>query len=206
MSGKWPKFQKNPELDACCLSKFSLFFVIPTLLRGYRKRLEVDDLCEPLPEHISEAVTKRMTEAWEMENQQAAKANREPSMIRVIQRLYGKRFILFGINVLIENIFHLLQPIALGLLLRYFRHNSPLTKNEAYMAAIGVAVCSIMISFCHHPYFYQMLKFGLELKVGSCGMIMEKALRLSCGSLHKITVGHIINLLSTDVAKFEEVK
>lgn len=33
-----------------------------------------------------------------------------------------------------------------------------------------------------------------------------QGVRLSCGALHRTTVGHMINLLSNDVARFEMVR
>ncbi|VDN19400.1 unnamed protein product [Gongylonema pulchrum] len=202
MDGRFPKLRKNAEAAACCLSRYSFLFVMPTLVRGYQRQLEENDMYEPLPEQDSETATRRMTDcirslnsfskkkmsriirtyinvhcshrAWEKEKRLASKANRKPSMVKVVRRIFAKRFILTGILIFVENIFHLLQPVALGLLIRYFRYDSPLSKRDAYLAALGVGMTSIMIPIIHHPYFHCLLKFGLELKTACSGMIMEK--------------------------------
>ncbi|VDN03673.1 unnamed protein product [Thelazia callipaeda] len=179
MYGKFPVLRKNIESVACFLLRYSFLFITPTLMRGYREQLKHSDLFEPLPEHDSETATRQMTltnscRAWEKEKLMAAKANRKPSMVKVVRRLYAKRFSLLGVLIFIKNIFQLLQPVSLGLLIRYFRYDSPLSKRDAYLAATGVAITSIMIPVIHHPYFYSLLKLGMELKIASCGMVMEK--------------------------------
>uniref|UniRef100_A0A914VEE2 ABC transmembrane type-1 domain-containing protein n=1 Tax=Plectus sambesii TaxID=2011161 RepID=A0A914VEE2_9BILA len=43
----------------------------------------------------------------------------------------------------------------------------------------------------------------MRIKIGCGGMIMDKAVHLSSGALHKTTVGHIVNLMSNDLAKLD---
>uniref|UniRef100_A0A0M3JBI9 ABC transmembrane type-1 domain-containing protein n=1 Tax=Anisakis simplex TaxID=6269 RepID=A0A0M3JBI9_ANISI len=108
-----------------------------------------------------------------------------------------------GLLLLLEEMIKLLQPLAMGRLIRYFRFDKPLSMQEAYMALIALSLVSVLIPLIHHPYFYELQKKGLELKVAACGMIMQKGLQLSSSALHKTTVGHIVTLMSTDVAKFD---
>lgn len=50
---------------SCPMLYFNLIcfsFVTPLLMRGYKRKLEEDDMFEPLPEHISQQATKKLTE------------------------------------------------------------------------------------------------------------------------------------------------
>lgn len=42
----------------------------------------------------------------------------------------GTEFMYYGIILLIEEIIKLLQPIFIGGLIRYFRFDAPMTRNE----------------------------------------------------------------------------
>uniref|UniRef100_A0A0M3I9T3 ABC transmembrane type-1 domain-containing protein n=1 Tax=Ascaris lumbricoides TaxID=6252 RepID=A0A0M3I9T3_ASCLU len=177
--------------------------MLPFFWRGFHKQLEEEDLCEPLQNHRSQVATERLTREWEREKRLASEAGRKPSLAAAVRRIYFKPVALLGILLFIEEAVKLLQPLAMGRLIRYFRYDAPLTLTEAYLAAGGVAITSAMVAFIHHPYFYGLQKQGMELKVATCGMIMQKGLRLSSAALHKTTVGHIVTLMSNDVAKFD---
>ncbi|VDM49698.1 unnamed protein product [Toxocara canis] len=94
----------------------------------------------------------------------------------------------------------MLQPIAMGRLIRYFRYDAPLTLTEAYLAATGVAVTSALVAFVHHPYFYGLQKKGMELKVATCGMIMQKCFLF----VHFLWISPLI-LISYTVMLWQEI-
>lgn len=73
----------------------------------------------------------------------------------------------------------LAQPIFMGMLIRYFRFDAPLTLRDAYIAASGVAICAALAPLIHHPYFYGLQKYGMRIKIGCGGMIMDKVRRFS---------------------------
>uniref|UniRef100_A0A1I7XVD1 ABC transporter domain-containing protein n=1 Tax=Heterorhabditis bacteriophora TaxID=37862 RepID=A0A1I7XVD1_HETBA len=100
----------------------------------------------------------------------------------------------------------LTQPLCMGRLIRYFRFDAPLSETEAYVSATGVALTAALSALIHHPYFYGLQKIGMQLKIAASGIIVNKGVRLSSAALHKTTVGHMINLLSTDVNKREMQK
>lgn len=45
----------------------------------------------------------------------------------------------------------------------------------------------------------------MHVKTATSALLFDKALKLNRSALHKTTVGHIVNLLSTDVAKYDFV-
>ncbi|EYB87409.1 hypothetical protein Y032_0263g589 [Ancylostoma ceylanicum] len=193
----------NPEATANIFSRITFLFMTGLFYKGCRKTLEVEDMYEPLPQHESEAATKRMTRAWEQEQEMAAKAGRPPSLLSAIRRTYWAEIAQFGILLFLEESIKLCQPLFMGRLIRYFRFDAPLTEFEAYVAAGGVAMTAALFALIHHPYFYGLQKVGLQLKIAASGMLVNKGVRLSSAALHKTTVGHMVNLLSTDINKFD---
>ncbi|EPB77372.1 hypothetical protein ANCCEY_03525 [Ancylostoma ceylanicum] len=164
----------NPEATANIFSRITFLFMTGLFYKGCRKTLEVEDMYEPLPQHESEAATKRMTRAWEQEQEMAAKAGRPPSLLSAIRRTYWAEIAQFGILLFLEESIKLCQPLFMGRLIRYFRFDAPLTEFEAYVAAGGVAMTAALFALIHHPYFYGLQKVGLQLKIAASGMLVNK--------------------------------
>ncbi|XP_033334914.2 ATP-binding cassette sub-family C member 4 isoform X1 [Megalopta genalis] len=96
-----------------------------------------------------------------------------------------------------------LQPLFLGSLLSYYGNNNNITKDEAYLYATGVILCSTFLVFVNHPYMMAILHMGMKMRVACCTLIYRKALKLSRTALGETTVGQAVNLLSNDVNRFD---
>lgn len=98
----------------------------------------------------------------------------------------------------------LLQPLALGQLIAYYiPGQTELTKQEAYLYAGGVVLCSALNVFLVHPYMMGVLHLGMKMRVACCSLIYRKALKLSKTALGQTTAGQLVNLLSNDVNRFD---
>ncbi len=97
-----------------------------------------------------------------------------PSLLRAMVRTYGAGFMLAGLALLAEQIVILVQPLFIGWLVRYFRHDHPLSVQEAYICAGGIALCAFMYPVIHHPYFYYIQKCGMHMKMATSALIVDK--------------------------------
>ncbi|XP_060250584.1 ATP-binding cassette sub-family C member 4-like isoform X7 [Ovis aries] len=75
----------------------------------------------------------------------------------------------------------------------------------AYGCAAGLSACVLVWAVLHHLYFYHMQRVGMRLRVAVCHMIYRKSLCLSSSAMGKTTTGQIVNLLSNDVNRFDQV-
>jgi hypothetical protein len=73
-----------------------------------------------------------------------------------------------------QEIVKLAQPVFMGMLISYFRFDSKMSLQDAYLAAGGVALCAALAPLIHHPYFYALQKYGMRIKIGCGGLIMDK--------------------------------
>ncbi|XP_063977971.1 probable multidrug resistance-associated protein lethal(2)03659 [Diachasmimorpha longicaudata] len=209
--------RRNPREGANPLSALTFGWMLKTFYVGYKRDLEIDDLTEPLKEHKSSYLGDKISAAWEEElhrfNQQQEKAKQKarrptkkkqmPSLNRVLVKVFGLRVALYGVALAImEIVLRVLQPLALGRLLRYYSTDT-VTKTEAYLYAGGVILCSAVNIFVVHPYMMAILHMGMKMRVACCSLIYRKSLKLSKTALGETTVGQAVNLLSNDVNRFD---
>uniref|UniRef100_A0A8C5FNE8 Multidrug resistance-associated protein 4-like n=1 Tax=Gadus morhua TaxID=8049 RepID=A0A8C5FNE8_GADMO len=108
----------------------------------------------------------------------------------------------------LQETIKVVQPVLLGQLIVYFEsypHDASASLPEAYGYAGAVCVSTVFLALLHHLYFYHVQMAGMKIRIAMCHMIYRKALRLNSKALAKTTTGQIVNLLSNDVNKFDEV-
>ncbi|XP_056145091.1 ATP-binding cassette sub-family C member 4-like [Lampris incognitus] len=198
----------NPSATANLLSKVFFCWLNPLFRIGYKRKLQEDDMYQVLPEDGSERLGEELQGYWDQEVQRAAKDMRTPKLTKVLIRCYWRSYSLIGIYTFIEESIKVIQPLMLGKLIEYFESYDPDNKvalQEAYGFAVGVSVSTISLAVLHHLYFYHVQRAGMNIRVAMCHMIYRKALCLNSAALAKTTTGQIVNLLSNDVNKFDEV-
>ncbi|XP_043286728.1 probable multidrug resistance-associated protein lethal(2)03659 [Venturia canescens] len=219
--------KKNPRESANPLSALTYSWILKTFWVGYRRDLEIEDLTRPLKEHKSSILGEKISTAWETELQKIEKTEtsrsnqnvtseyteggkasvnskkRQPSLMRVLIKVFGLKIILYGIALAImEILLRVLQPLFLGRLLQYYSGENP-SSLDAYLFAGGVVLCSAVNIFVMHPYMMAILHMGMKMRVACCSLIYRKALKLSKTALGETTIGQAVNLLSNDVNRFD---
>uniref|UniRef100_A0AAX7SNQ5 Multidrug resistance-associated protein 4 n=1 Tax=Astatotilapia calliptera TaxID=8154 RepID=A0AAX7SNQ5_ASTCA len=197
----------NPAATANFLSKIFFWWLNPLFRAGYKRRLEEDDMYQVLAEDRSEKLGQDLQRIWDHEVQRATKELRKPRLTGVIVKCYWKAYAVLGIFTLIE-IIKVVQPILLGKIIEYFESYDPNNTrafHETLGYAAGLSLCTIGLALMHHLYFYYVQRIGMKIRVAMCHMIYKKALHLSSSAMGKTTTGQIVNLLSNDVNKFDEV-
>ncbi|XP_036396882.1 multidrug resistance-associated protein 4 [Megalops cyprinoides] len=198
----------NPSATANLLSKVFFCWLNPLFRIGYKRKLVEDDMYQVLPEDGSKRLGEDLQAYWDQEVEQAAKDLRAPKLTKALIKCYWKPYAVLGIFTSIEEIIKVVQPVFLGKLIQYFENYDPNNMEalyEAYGYAAGVSLSSIGLAVLHHLYFYHVQRAGMKIRVAMCHMIYRKALCLSSTAMGKTTTGQIVNLLSNDVNKFDEV-
>uniref|UniRef100_A0A8C9R3X4 Multidrug resistance-associated protein 4 n=1 Tax=Scleropages formosus TaxID=113540 RepID=A0A8C9R3X4_SCLFO len=198
----------NPSATANLFSRVFFCWLNPLFRIGYKRKLEEDDMYKVLPEDGSERLGEQLQRYWDHEVQKAAKELRDPSLSKVIIKCYWKSYAVLGIFTLIEEVIKVVQPVFLGKLIQYFENYNPNNTealNVAFGYAAGISMSSIGLALLHHLYFYHVQRSGMKIRVAMCHMIYKKALCLSSTAMGQTTTGQIVNLLSNDVNRFDEV-
>uniref|UniRef100_A0A8D0H493 Multidrug resistance-associated protein 4 n=1 Tax=Sphenodon punctatus TaxID=8508 RepID=A0A8D0H493_SPHPU len=204
-----PREEKpNPLRDANFCSRLFFWWLNSLFITGHKRTLEEDDMYKVLPEDSSKKLGEELQRYWDKEVRKAKKEARAPHLTKAIILCYWKSYLVLGFFTLIEETLKIIQPIFLGKIIIYFENFDPLdtvTLNYAYGYAGGLSVCTLVLAITHHLYFYHFQRAGMKLRVAMCHMIYRKALRLSNTAMGKTTTGQIVNLLSNDVNKFDQV-
>uniref|UniRef100_A0A8C5A253 Multidrug resistance-associated protein 4 n=1 Tax=Gadus morhua TaxID=8049 RepID=A0A8C5A253_GADMO len=179
----------------------------PLFRIGYKRSLEQEDLYNVLPEFRSKTLGLTLQSYWDEECLKSAKELKKPSFCKAVIRCYWKSYSLLGIFTFIEVIYTL-QPVLLGYLLRYFETYDPNDYHGLELAcyyALGMSLSLLLLAVMHHILFFNIQKAGMKIRVAMCNMIFRKALCLSNSARGKTTTGQIVNLLSNDVSKFDDL-
>ncbi|XP_040847175.1 ATP-binding cassette sub-family C member 4 isoform X5 [Ochotona curzoniae] len=203
-----PEVKPNPLQDANLCSRVFFWWLNPLFKIGHKRRLEEDDMYSVLPEDRSKHLGEELQGYWDKEVLKAENEAREPSLTKAIIKCYWKSYLILGIFTLIEEGTKVMQPIFLGKIIDYFENYDPSDSaalRMAYAYASVLTVCTLILAILHHLYFYHVQCAGMRLRVAMCHMIYSKALRLSNMAMGKTTTGQIVNLLSNDVNKFDQV-
>jgi len=71
-------------------------------------------------------------------------------------------------------IFRVAQPLFLGKLIRYFTNPASMSKDDAYLHAGGVILCSGLAIVTLHPYMLGIMHIGMQMRVAACSLIYRK--------------------------------
>nr|CAD7200060.1 unnamed protein product [Timema douglasi] len=96
-------------------------------------------------------------------------------------------------------------PIFLASLIAYFNPESTYTKSDAYMYAAALITCSLTTALCAHNTSFGNQVVGMKIRVACCSLVYRKTLRLSRTALGQTETGKMVNLLSNDVNRFEQL-
>ncbi|CAM4620699.1 unnamed protein product [Leuciscus chuanchicus] len=200
--------KSNPAATANLFSQIFFCWLNPLFRIGSKRRLEEDDMFKVLPEDGSKRLGEELQSCWDQEVEKATKELRKPKLTKAIIRCYWKSYAVLGVFTLVEEAIKVIQPVFLGQLIRYFESYDPNDMPALYVAygyAAGVSLSTLFLALLHHLYFYHVLRAGMKIRIAMCHMIYRKALCLSATAMGQTTTGQIVNLLSNDVNKFDEV-
>ncbi|KAF6715603.1 Multidrug resistance-associated protein 4 [Oryzias melastigma] len=200
--------KNNPAATANIFSKIFFWWLNPLFRIGSKRRLDEDDMFEVLPEDRSDHLGEELQRYWDQEVQNATKEMQAPSLAKSLIRCYWKSYSVLGFFTLLEEVIKVVQPVVLGKMIEYFESYDPdnvKAFHETLGYAAGLSILTIGLALLHHLYFYHVQRAGMKIRVAMCHMIYKKALSLSSLAMGKTTTGQIVNLLSNDVNKFDEV-
>lgn len=198
----------NPRDSANPISVLFFWYTIGMFRKGYTKVLETADLYNPLRADRSTCLGNRLESNWNRQILESKKRNSQPSFLKTIVRTFWPEYLKLGVILLINDIpVRLAQPLMLGKLLDYFRHEQELEGewNQALIYAGIIVALNGVCALCINQYIMGAFHNGMKVRAACCALIYRKALRLSRTALGDTASGKVVNLLSNDVSRFDIV-
>ncbi|XP_072767862.1 ATP-binding cassette sub-family C member 4 isoform X2 [Anoplolepis gracilipes] len=171
---------------------------------GKNHDLEMKNMYNILPADMSELLGNRLEQYWKNEICTAEKSGRKPKFITALRQTFIWSFFYYGGWVLVmSTVLRVMQPYLVGLFIWHFDPRATSTKDEAYLYAFGVIILGIMIMLINHHSYVGLMEVGMRMRIASSSLMYKKILCLSKSST--TTPGEIVNLLSNDMSRFEQV-
>ncbi|CAD6992119.1 probable multidrug resistance-associated protein lethal(2)03659 [Ceratitis capitata] len=202
-SVKTKDLPENPRERANVISALCFWYTLPIFFKGRKKTLDTKDLYKALTVHKSETLGNDLSAAWDQELKKTSSSKKGPSLLKATTRVFGCRFVLLGLVLLILELgLRALQPLFLLGLIAYYSQGED-NISTAYLYAAGVIICCAINVIIMHPYMLGTMHVGMKIRVAMCSMIYRKALRLSRTALGETTAGQVVNLISNDVGRLD---
>ncbi|KAF9435675.1 hypothetical protein BGZ76_005767, partial [Entomortierella beljakovae] len=196
-------YEKCPEDEANIFSIASFHWVTGLMRKGYAKPLSMDDLWGLRKEDQSKNVSNVFEVVWEKELKK-----KNPSLIRALASAYGRPFYIAGIWKAANDMLGFLQPVLLGSMLRFvasYKTENPQPLYRGYTIAFLMFLCSISQTTVLHQYFHLCFRTGMHVRAGLVTAIYQKSLRLSNSARQEFTVGEIVNHMSIDAQRLQDL-
>ncbi|XP_052753822.1 ATP-binding cassette subfamily C member 4-like [Galleria mellonella] len=200
--------EKNPHDKANIISKIFLIWSFNLFRRGYKHGLTVGDLWQARDGDLSGRVSDRLEEAWQQELSKAkVEKNYKPSLSRAIIRVFWLEYMICGFFTgILFIILWPLIPYTLGLFIDYF--SKPRTAENyrnAHIYNFFMNFLSVSTSLLLNHLQLAQSCIGMRVRIASCSLLYRKILKLNRAGMSKTEPGHVINLMSNDVNRFDMV-
>ncbi|XP_058800144.1 ATP-binding cassette sub-family C member 4-like isoform X2 [Phymastichus coffea] len=196
----------NPRDTANIFSVLTWAWTFPLFKTGYRKILDVEDLYNPLKKDRANILGDRLEKQWFAEQQRAKRKKRGPSLLWAIGRAFAPEIFLMGcIQIITELVLRLGTPLLLRALLRYFEPATNMSYEIAIYWATSMIAAELATTISINQSIFMRYHQGGRIRIAVCSVIYRKALRLSKAALGETAPGKIVNLVASDVTRFETI-
>ncbi|XP_012146800.2 ATP-binding cassette subfamily C member 4 [Megachile rotundata] len=196
----------NPQLSANIFSKLIFWWLKPLFWYGKDHDLELKDIYNVMPSDVSQHLGDKLERNWLKEIKVAEKAHRKPRFFTALRKTFTWSFAYYGgWQCFLSVVIRVLQPYVLGLLIWHFDPRAVSTASEAYIYATAVVLMTFCGAFIIHHSNLGLMEVGMRVRIACSSLMYRKILRLSKSSTNITTPGQIINLLSNDVGRFEQL-
>ncbi|XP_025017234.1 multidrug resistance-associated protein 4-like isoform X3 [Tetranychus urticae] len=193
--------------QASSLSKIFFWWCVATLKIGLNREPTKDDLykCPAYDEAFK--ATVQFERNWDREIKDGKLNSKKPSLLRAIVKTYGIETVLFGMLLTIDEIFNFTSIFLLGFIVRYFSDNnySNVTWNQCLICSIALVFTLFCFGLIRHHVFMFTQRQGIRVRTALTTVVYKKILTLSKAATTKTDVGYILNIVTNDLSRFDEL-
>ena len=171
--------------------------------RGFRNALTQKDLHSCPREQCSKELYDSFDKHWQVE----LNKKRAPDIKIPLAKTLYSMILLAGIFFFFEMILLLSQAILVYHFAALCTGDSDNRTVSNWGPSLGyafaISIITLILTVIHSLAFYFAYCVGVQMRAICVTALYKKILRIQQSVLHKVTIGHIINLTSNDVFKFD---
>ncbi|CAF0933395.1 unnamed protein product [Rotaria sordida] len=199
-------YRKPCRLDWATSSWIRWIYVIfwwwlnPILNIGNKRKLTEDDLFDVSPTDECNQLLKKLETVWEKyENKY-----KHIKTWKIIAKAFWKETFITGLIFFPYLCTKLVQPLLIrGIVLNI--NDSNAASYIGYLYAMGLGLATTSLVLIHHQVFFRVVRTGIQIRIALSSIIYKRLLSLPTRIIMKTTTGQILNLISNDASKFEEL-
>uniref|UniRef100_A0A1I7V7F0 Multidrug resistance-associated protein 1 n=1 Tax=Loa loa TaxID=7209 RepID=A0A1I7V7F0_LOALO len=216
----WMKDEKLcPEDNCSYLNKITFNWFHSLAALGFRRPLEVNDLWRLRLHEESGNLMKKFERHWipavnaYYEKKQASGQSTslkklgpkaQPSLLWALAKTYRWTILAGATMKFVFDVLNFVSPQLLSALISYIEDmKRPLWMGIAISFAMFLV--ALVQSVILHQYFHKMFMLGMNVRSVLTNAVYVKALMLSNTARKNRTVGEIVNLMSVDVQRFQDI-
>jgi ATP-binding cassette subfamily C (CFTR/MRP) protein 4 len=172
----------------------------PILNIGYTRQLTENDLTDISPKDECDRLLKKLETVWENNENKSQSIN----TWKMITKAFWKECLIAGLILFPYMGASIAQPLLLKeIVLTINNRNIP--SYIGYLYAIGLGLAAVLQTFIHQQFFFRTTRVGSHVRIALSSLIYKRVLSMPTNAIMKTTTGQVINLISNDVSKFEEL-
>lgn len=185
-------------------SKLTFTWMTPLMRKGYQKFLLQSDL-PPLPNSLkSKLLSSVLDKNWIFESNNSD----NPSLFRALVKSFGGPFFVGAIFKFIQDCIAFTQPQLLKRLIIFVHdyHDDPsIPLTRGFMIVMSMFSLSVIQTASLHQYFERVYDTSIKVKSSMTALVYQKSLNLSIEAKKAKTTGDIVNLMSVDTQRLQDV-
>ncbi|XP_064596836.1 multidrug resistance-associated protein 1-like [Liolophura sinensis] len=134
---------------------------------------------------------------------------RQPSLLKVLAKVYGKDVCIAHFLKLIKDLLTFVNPILLRMLIEFTDSVKPGKVRQqtwrGYTYAVAITMVTAILIILEQQCFYRSFRIGMRIRAALISAIYKKALSMNNLARKESSVGEIVNLMSVDAYRFEEL-
>ena len=193
-----------PVNTANIFSRLTFHWMQPMMSLGSKKFLGEEDMWSLPPDEDAEALGKKFSKHWKNTRTKDGKA----MFWTVLAKSYGGPFLFAAFLKAAQDMLAFAQPQVLRKLLQFVQNWDKDTHSasvEGYVLSASLFFVAIIQTSFLHQYFQLAFVTGMRVRAGLVGAIYKKSLRLSNEERGKRATGDIVNLMSVDATRLQDL-
>ncbi|XP_011877750.1 PREDICTED: multidrug resistance-associated protein 4-like isoform X2 [Vollenhovia emeryi] len=217
------EMKSNPRETANVFSILFFWWMRELFMKGIKRDLEESDIYRPVKADESEKLTDHLEKCWNHEldklknleytvgkdgQKVPLKRDVRPRLYKAIVNAFWLPYFIIGTFVFIQcNVVRVAIPIFQSWIIDYFAQTSKYkTETDDVLIYIACMVlCNIISVLIMHHTMMQSMQIGMRIRVSCSSLLYRKLLRLNRASMNQTGTGQIMNLLSNDVTRFDQL-